>query len=369
MNIFGLQNSLHVPKYIFSHKILWLLSSIFFLSLHNGCKKNDPVSSEEMKSETPPLLWLKTGNDYLWVTKIQFNYDKLFISTDGDGFYYSMDNAQTLHTLSIPGNSSVYDFEISGNTIFTAPQYENQDHGNLLGGYSTVFKSSDNGYSFSEKDIGDFLFANDFAVEHKPNYSGSIVYMATGNGLRYTSDWGGTWERMDSISTMPKDYFSFLDKVEVLDSTIFIQTHYGSKILATTDRGRSWIKLNATNDEYKYEYILLAHENKLLLQSYNAVFISEDNGSTFTKLQQPISDYSVNTLQTAYYKDSVMYCASYYGIHLTKDFGKSWKTIKPQFPDNYGKTIVSLTVRSDTLFAGTKYNGIWKLPIKQYLNF
>lgn len=336
------------------------------ISLTSCKRENNPVI-DDTKKEPPTLEWMRTGNDYYRITKLQFNGNKLLIATDGDGMFYSTDNAVTLRSLGIPGGSAIYGFNVFGSTIFAGVRYYNPKYNTTA--TSTIFKSTD--FGFVEKDLGSISYIFDIDIQKHVSGHPPRLYLATSNGLRYSTDWGETWMRMDSIDSLPEGNTTYFERMAVVDSTVFLNSRWNSKTIYTRDHGKTWNVLRLSAVDYEYEYIIIAEGDRMLIQSEsNDLFLTEDKGNTWSKVATPLSYYpSMADILATCYQDSILYCSTWDGIHFSKNFGKSWKTINPKFPKGTGSWITTLAVRGDTLFAGTEYTGIWKLPIREHLNF
>ena len=252
-------------------------------------------------------------------------------------------------------------------------------------GSPVVYKSTDNGSSWTPSGNG---------ITSELTYAlaadSSQVYAATVQGMKRTSDYGGTWVTPPSPLSSTAIYSVFL-----VDGLLFAGTA-GDGPYVSTDNGTTWSPANgnlpagssrailsfAADSSYLYigtyagvyrstdhgtswqaaktglvdsvTSALCPVKGGLLAGTSKGIYRSTDNGSSWTAIPSDFSNFKVGCIVTM---DGAILAtvATIPGVYRSMDDGLSWS------PLSQGLTAAARTllVVGDNLFGGTVYDGVW----------
>jgi photosystem II stability/assembly factor-like uncharacterized protein len=222
------------------------------------------------------------GADYVSVNDIFFiSKDVGFLTTDELSNYKTIDAGeswQKMENLTMANYMQIY--------------FQNENNGFAFGGNSENFaRTEDKGVTWTV--IADGYNKNVFngAVEKVcfANETTKIgyVYESFDNKIFKTEDGGSSWEHIYSIST---DY-SITDMLFTDDNTGYILTW--EKIFKTTDGGENW---NIINETIGGSNLTMSSTNKMYLINEWNVYISDNNGVSFSKMNHDSDNYYLSEI-------------------------------------------------------------------------
>jgi photosystem II stability/assembly factor-like uncharacterized protein len=350
----------------------------------------------------------------------------IFVGTVGDGVFRSADNGKTwwavnegLASLDI---GDIFDF---GTRLFVSTSigvFVSTDFGeswqkielrftettvNALmsdgdnfyaGTYHGIFKSPDKGATWTEINNG----LNNFNI-HALLKNGPSLYAATEAGLYYSRDDGLLWQYADLNST--ELYISSLAKN---DSTVFA-ANSANVVFASSDDGLSWKPITLSSqppirgrgirslaadnanlfigttsfgayhlDLEKNELTNIDPLREMPIQALyiddrylyagtdEGVFLSTDNGESWTEMNNGIPDYWWYGITVAAIagNDEAIVVATYNTVAISWDRGANWRGWKV-YDEGYPSQTNSVAVlyQDSTIYIGTTFNGVWSYKI------
>ena len=204
-------------------------------------------------------------------------------------------------------------------------------------------------------------FMNDIAVEK--NSSGKDIFLACGNGIMRSLDYGKNWKILTSWELTE----ALRVKIDPSNSkTIYTTTAYG--VWKTTDYGETWSKkvngLKITSQTYTNCIdILPSNTNVLYVGTADGVMKSTDGGESWK--EAGLQGKEVNDIKISPFDGNMMLAATEdHGVFITKDGGKIWKQI------NFGLySMTFYTVAFDPVNQGTIYCGGYKCGVAKSTNY
>jgi photosystem II stability/assembly factor-like uncharacterized protein len=285
-------------------------------------------------------------------------------------------------------NVSVYDLESKENRLFAVT--EDADYG-------LIFRTDNNGEKWHLSNEGATI------IGYKAFYNdGDYLWAGSfGDGLYRSSDDGNNWEKI-SISIFFPSYISALTGN---DSAVFIGTEgFGIDVYKTTDNGNSFEELNVpgsgditalhSTSEYLYAGrttgVYRTSDNGNTWVAVNSVFPanvfiqdidgkgsfiyvstlnsglfrSSNNGNDWEEIGSGIIDDVVYSIETI--NEKIFAGTKENGVFYSEDNGATWMELNKGFFVGFSGTyssVLSMTIKSDTVYCGLQNYGVWKLPV------
>ena len=158
------------------------------------------------------------------------------------------------------------------------------------------------------------------------------------------------------------------------NSAVFAITVSGTNLFAgtsvdgvflSTDDGTSWTEVNSGLTDTRVHAIVVSGAN-LFAGTLGGVFLSTDNGTSWTEVNSGLTD--LNLLGLTVNATNLFAGTFDGGVFLSTDNGTSWTAV------NSGLTnlmVLSLTVSGANLFAGTLGfeigSGVWRRPLSEII--
>jgi photosystem II stability/assembly factor-like uncharacterized protein len=189
--------------------------------------------------------------------------------------------------------------------------------------------------------------------------SGNYLYAGTNtNGFYYSLDSGVSWTPSNEGITHLN-----IRSISARDSLVFIGCE--GEVYKSTDYGMSWTPGHNGITGLDICYTLFIGDSILIGSYGGGVFVSTDYGENFTPLNNGLLDHYVNSLL---FNGTRLFAGIQYGgtgIWASDNNGATWlqkSTGLPKNPFNIHKydDILSLTMTSQSIFASTFYNGVYK---------
>ncbi len=153
-------------------------------------------------------------------------------------------------------------------------------------------------------------------------------------------------------------YGGTVHSLSVSGSNLFAGTYGG--VFLSTDNGASWTQANAglTNTSV---YALAVNGSNLFAGTYGGVFLSTDNGASWTQVNTGLTNTWVTSLAVS--GSNLFAGTDGGGVFLSTDNGASWTQVNTGLTNTY---VLSLSVSGSNLFAGT-WGGVWRRPLSEMI--
>ncbi len=261
----------------------------------------------------------------------------LFAACMGYGIFRSTDKGATWTSINTGlTNNNVRSLVITGSNL-----YAGTDGGG-------VFFSTDNGTSWNAINAGlTQKFVKSLAV------SGSNLYAATNGGIFVSYNNGTSWTALNAgLPTIVS-----VNSIATIGSFIYAGTSDGVYRLPIGS-GVIWTALGLTNP-YVKSFVNIG--NNLFAGSFGGgVFLSTDDGVSWTASNTGLTDWSVYSIAV---NGGNLFASTSEGVFLSIDNGQSWTAANTGLAD----AAQSLVVSGSNLFAGTSRNGVWAMPLSEFV--
>jgi len=238
-------------------------------------------------------------------------------------------------------------------------------NGDALG--AGLYRSDDSGtvWRDSGRDMGG-TEVQAIATSYELAGTGSLVCVATVEGIYSSVDEGRTWRRLNwrgrdvsisSIAIHPED-----------PDVIYVGTR-GDGLYGTESGGSSWVAMNQGLHDLDVRDIAVsvAMPHMMYLATSGGVYMSRDAGTTWEELDGPASDWCANTVVAHPMDENVVFVGlRHRSVYYSLDAGVHWVPLKRGLGE---LTVWSLAVDSRdsaVLWAGTAdgvYRYIFELPV------
>jgi len=208
-----------------------------------------------------------------------------------------------------------------------------------------IYSSTDNGDNWMLKlDPGLNQSTNDLAYDNGifiTATSGSSIYMST--------------NMMQSWSQTPIDALSgpgYFREVAIKGDTIAVSTN--DDIYTSQNLGNSWNKSTSITSNTIGNIKIL--EKKMYVTEYNGVYVSDDLGENWQRLNQSSTPFGVRDIVI---HDDNIYVTSQNGFYVTAESRNEWYSLSDGVE---GLGLYSMTISDSHVFAGVNGRSVWRLP-------
>ena len=312
----------------------------------------------------------------------------IFIGTEGEGVYRSIDNGETIEQAGLEG----LDVEViavnSEDYIFAGTEvkgiYRSTDGGDtwtvfnnglpeICGVWSIAFVSEEiivagaTEGAFLSNDCGEnwinIGFTDIMIREVVITPEGDILVVAQHDGIYRTGDFGDTWEL---LSEETKDIF--ITQLVVSSQGAWFAGTWGDGVYRSTDNGLSWIKTSYGMGDAYINYLALDSEDNVYAGVHGphldyhgeGVYRSTDRGNNWFPVYRNSGISHVKAI--AFHPDGIILLGSWYarGVYLSTDGGESWVHSKTEDEPDPRKSITIYHPRGgEELENGSQHDIIW----------
>lgn len=252
----------------------------------------------------------------------------LFAGTTDNGLFRSVNNASSWVSFPMPNQiKKITSIATNGINILASTQ----------GG--GLFRSSNNGdtWQIVSTGIADITFI--FSL----SYSGTFFYAATNKGLLKSSDNGVTWSINTSV--FYSNLVSGGSGIFGLDNSI----HYSS------DGGLNFTPINTSGITYNEINSLNVNGLTLYVGTEGGLFISTNNGNTWTSANNGITSVYVSAVKKA--SNGSLFASTHTGVYKSSDNGDNWSLLNTSLTNTWA---TDLEIIGTTVFVATR-GGIFKI--------
>lgn len=220
-----------------------------------------------------------------------------------------------------------------------------------------VFVSTDNGLSWSERDTGLILGPGEYRVILSFLARGPGVFAGTDQGIYKSNDFGAHWAAVN-IGINPTIIYSFA----AIGSRIFAGVQWGT--FMSPDDGGNWMLADSgltNNNIFPGEVLpvvsFAANDGKIFAGTIGAqIFRSTNYGTNWTNVTGGLPSYGQSGMFLAM-NGSTLYAGYDAGVFLSTNGGSSWTKIT----DNLSSPIITgLALTNNYLFAGSNDGTVWR---------
>lgn len=309
---------------------------------------------------------------------IGFHKNRLFVTTEKQGFFYSDDFGKT------------WKMKALGMSITRVKHIEFVDSNLIICTSTGLYYSYDFGESFVKYETG---FSKNASMNNTFKFKNKLYLVTYSSGVFTSIDNGVTWQSkpdnlkskklefvgisVDTIIIKANEtYYYTVDQAEtwniynfkhltkdddvlhfkISSGVYFIRSQFKGYMLSY-NMGKDWIDIDHLfNEKYFLSAVLIDNDRLFIGTNSNGLFLSEDSSKTFVDAVQSIwRNNSMNT--NAYYLNSfACYKGNLYagtesnGIWISTDNGTRWNLSNSSLSKKY---ISCLKSKDSLLFAGT----------------
>lgn len=225
-------------------------------------------------------------------------------------------------------------------------------------GSGALFRSTDSGKSWQAVAVTAHLIAAasecDTLVAIGAPYGTEIVYRST--------DRGATWTTGVNLGFLNCGTMCFIGR------DVFVLTLWG-RVIRSTDMGDTWLEAAGGLDPntMRPRAIVACGTDIFLGTSGLGVLRSTNHGASWTAVNNGMpfdapGGYVLEVTALAAIGNTVFAATDGGGVSMTSDRGEHWAAINDEL---FAQDIITLTIHSGNIYAGTEGMGIWWRPLSE----
>jgi len=307
------------------------------------------TSAGVYRSTTRGEAWqpVSTGLTGAVVTAIKEIRGFLLAGTLGSGIYRSADNGFTWQ-LANSGLSarSLFNFVSRSGIVYTT-SFDSYDAGSGI--VPGVYRSADNGLTWAQ------VLADSVGLpsSREPFYgllqTDRALYAGAGNGHVWTSQNGFSWR----LSTIPQVTTPVAAIAEGAGESIFAAT-LGNGVFRSDDNGSTWRKMNlaANVSGAEVAYSMISNAGTIFVGTFDGFYRSRNNGSSWERLAFPALSEKPTSMQVI---GGALYVATDgNGVWRTLDNGDSWEELNDGLAGKEAQVYSIFSANGTELYAGLR---------------
>jgi photosystem II stability/assembly factor-like uncharacterized protein len=271
-----------------------------------------------------------------------------FLAANDPNEVYLADGKVSSWTTITPAAEKAYFGFINtmGNKIFLS--YKTNDGGQFI-----KYSNGDNSWQDLNSRIP---FAGD--DPYKMCVNGNRLYIYENGIIYFTDDLGATWSNLTYPERFCNDVYDL-----VVYKNIPFSASCGNGELLRLSGNREWGLSNDGLPNAREITSMAYSDNALYAYSYtNGIFVSTDEGKSWTKATDGFyTDWNIRSF--ASYKDNI-FVSTVKGVFYSTDLGQHWNLMNEGLKNNNTGPLV---IYKDTLYVGTKGNGVWMHDLMDFL--
>ena len=353
--------------------------NIYFIDIDASGNFFVETTTGLFRSTDNGISWTNINSDFTYylVNSLDFNYGVIFAGTNG-GVFRSTDNGDTwaasnygltnIHIRSLVCNTS-NDIFAGVNSLGVFRSTDNGDNwtktslpdvqvrslainlsGDIFAGTfgAGIYRSTDNGDTWVNIGNGLFDYVGPIAI----NAMGDI-FVGTDGGVFYSSDNGESWS-LTGLTDVRVASLAINDS-----GNIFAGAYYGPNyscgVFISTDNGNTWTQVNNGLTNPHVRCLAINQSGDIFAGTYGEVFRSTDNGNNW--VQTPLPWANVHALAINIVGDIFAGTFQSGGAYRSTDNGNSWTAIN----SGLSSDALSFAINSDGyIFAGTYSSGVFR---------
>jgi len=262
----------------------------------------------------------------------------LFVGTDG-GILLSTNNGTIWNNVLMSGTNAL------------AVTSNGTDSTNLFAGGGGVFRSTNNGISWTAVDSGLAMNqpVSSLAASSKGTSNTDLFVGTYGNGVFLSTNNGTSWTAVNYGLQN-----TVINSLAVSDTNLIAATNGG--IFLSTNNGTSWTNVNTTGLGIGGPFAISGTN---IFAAGLGVFLSTNNGLNWTAADSGIPYGAIYSLAAS---DKYLFADAGDDIFLSTNNGTSWNSTNSFYSSN-PTGVNTLVVSDSNLFAGTVDGGIWRRPL------
>jgi photosystem II stability/assembly factor-like uncharacterized protein len=270
-----------------------------------------------------------SGIETLGILSLASGPGFLYAGTNGNGVYRSTNAGQTWLSPSNENDINVHSLAVKGQYVFAG----------ALG----LFRCSNNGETWTNINPSSNIFEA-ICVD------GNKIFASKYGHTVVSTDDGSSWSNVDDL-TGSAGWSLYCSGNLIIAGSV-------NAIFRSTDQGNSFVQITINfNNSFVNIYALTAIGSTLFFAtSYDGVYKSTDNGSTWTSSNTGMGPKDVRALIVTG-SSSLMAGAYYAGVIRSTNTGASWNRSVSGFPS--GSSVTGLYSSGSTVLAGT-HDGVFR---------
>lgn len=287
--------------------------------------------------------WEKGNNNadrYYPVMSITFGTNEIYAVTYSSGSYSSLykstDNGYNFDQVVYYGfNANI--ILSSGNTIYAGNRAGSQYYD------GSVTYSTNGGLNWTQTSLNTSLNIYDLYI------SGNSLYACGDSGVYVTTNAGSTWTKLHSGLPGKITVYSF----RMNGTNLYIGTDKG--IYMSSNSGSSWTDISNGLPKYKPYFAIELKDNILFAANYSrGIYKTANNGTNWYRCENGLNDLLINKFLV--YGSYIFAASLGGGVYVTVNYGENW------YPKNtgfQGHCVYTMMNNGTMLYAGTQGGGVY----------